>query len=155
MVVGWLTIWVACASAWPAKDYLIRMTLAPEQRLPPNVQKLRELIPKGAGVLTDNSWWALGIDRSIYHPAHSDIQDLARIQYFVTDGNGTGQPGVWFPPGNPRYDAMVRESFEVISDNLPRRPLRIFGVRITNSAYGFGTIVFRRVQEKAGLEREQ
>jgi hypothetical protein len=155
MVVGWLAIWVALASAWPAKDYLVRVTLVPEQRLTPNVQKLRELIPKGAGVLTDNGWWALGIDRSVYHPTHSDIQDLARIQYFVTDGNGTGQPGVWFPPGNPRYDAMVRESFEVISDNLPRTPLRIFGLRITNSAYGFGTIVLRRVQAKVGPEREQ
>jgi len=155
MVVGWLAIWVAVASAWPAKDYLVRMTLAPEQRLTTNVQKLRELIPKGAGVLTDNGWWALGIDRSIYHAQHSDIQDLARIEYFVADGNGTGQPGVWFPPANPRYEAMVRASFEVISDNLPRTPLRIFGLRITNSAYGFGTIVLRRVQAKAGLEREQ
>ena len=155
MVVGWLAIWVALASAWPVKDYLVRMTLAPEQRLTTNLQKLRDLIPKRAGVLTDNGWWALGIDRSIYHPMHSDIQDLARIQYFVTDGNGTGQPGVWFPPGNPRYAAMVRESFEVISDTLPRTPLRIFGLRITNSAYGFGTIVLRRVQAKAGQEREQ
>jgi hypothetical protein len=154
-VVGWLAIWVAVASAWPVKDYLVRMTLAPEQRLTTNIQRLRELIPKGAGVLTANGWWALGIDRSIYDPTHSDIQDLARIQYFVTDGNGTGQPGVWWPPHNPRYQAMVRESFEVVSDNLPRTPLRIFGLRITNSAYGFGTIVLRRVQAKAGLERKQ
>ena len=36
----------------------------------------------------------------IYDPDHSDIQDLARIQYFVADGNGTGKPGVWFPPNN-------------------------------------------------------
>src|SRR5262249_5947510 len=78
-------------------------------------------------------------------------KSTAYIQYFVTDGNGTGQPGVWFSPGNPRYDAMVRESFEVISDNLPRTPLRIFGLRITNSAYGFGTIVLRRTQAKANL----
>ena len=56
-----------------------------------------------------------GLERSIYHPTHSDIQDLARIQYFVTDGNGTGQPGVWWRPGNPRYDAIVRACFEVIS----------------------------------------
>jgi hypothetical protein len=42
VVVGWLAVWIALASAWPAKDYLVRMTLAPEQRLTPNVQKLRE-----------------------------------------------------------------------------------------------------------------
>ena len=146
MVVGWLATWVAVASIWPAKDYLVRMALAPEQRLTTNVQKLRALIPKGSGVLTANvGWWALGNDRSVYHPQHSDIQDLARIEYFVTDSNGTGQPGVWVGPANPRYDAMLRESFEVISDALPRTPLRVFGIRITNSAYGFGTIVMRRV----------
>jgi hypothetical protein len=149
MVVGWLAIWVAVASVWPAKDYLVRMTLAPEQRLTTNVQKLRELIPKGAGVLTANGWWALGNDRSVYHPAHSDIEDLARIEYFVTDSNGTGEPGVWARPANPRYDAMVRESFEVISDSLPRTPLQIFGLRVTHSAYGFGTIVLRRVQPQS------
>jgi hypothetical protein len=150
MVVSWLAVWVVIASAWPAKDYLVRMTLAPEQRLTPNIQKLRELVPKGAGVLTANAWWALAPDRSVYHPTHSDIQDLARIQYFVADGNGTSQPGFWFPPSNPRYEAMLRESFEIISDTLPRTPLRIFGIQITNSAYGFGTIVMRRVPAPSG-----
>jgi hypothetical protein len=135
VVVGWLAIWVTVASAWPVKDYLARTT---------NAQKLHELIPKGAGVLTANAWWALGRDRSVYDPKYSDIRDLARIEYFVTDGNGTGQPGVWLPPQNSRYEAMLRESFEVISDTLPRTPLYIFGLRITNTAYGFGTIVFRR-----------
>jgi hypothetical protein len=144
VVVGWLAIWVTVASAWPVKDYLVRMTLPPEQRLTTNAQKLHELIPKGAGVLTANAWWALGLDRSVYHPKYSDIRDLARIEYFVTDGNGTSQPGVWYLPGNLRYEAMLRESFEVISDALPRTPLYIFGLRISNSAYGFGTIVFRR-----------
>jgi hypothetical protein len=145
MVVGWLATWVVVASVWPVKDYLVRMTLAPEQRLTTNAQKLRALIPKGVGVLTANGWWALGNDRSVYHPTHSDIQDLRRIDYFVTDSNGTGEPGVWVRPANPRYDAMLRESFEVISDTLPRAPLRLFGLRMTNSAYGFGTVVLRRV----------
>jgi len=145
-VVAWLAMWLAIAGLWPAKNYLARIILAPEQRLSYNIKKLRELIPIGATVLTVNGWWALGNDRLVYDPG-SDIEDLSRIQYFVTDGNGTGQPGVWWPPHNPRYRAMVRENFEVISDTLPRTPLRIFGLRITNSAYGFGTIVLRRVQE--------
>jgi hypothetical protein len=154
VAVGWLAIWLTVASLWPAKNYLVRITLAPEQRLMPNARKLRALIPTGAQVLTLSGWWALGNDRSVYDPIHSDIQDLARIEYFVTDSNGTGEPGVWAQP-NPHYSAMVQESFEVISDTLPRTPLRIFGLRITNSAYGFGTIVLRRVQAKAGLEREK
>ena len=93
VAVGWLAIWLTVASAWPVKNYLVRITLAREQRLTPNVQKLRELIPTGAGVLTSIGWWALGSDRSVYDPIFSDIQDLARIEYFVTDSNGTGQPG--------------------------------------------------------------
>jgi hypothetical protein len=145
--VGWLAIWLVFASLWPMKEYLVRITLAPEQKLTTNAHKLRELIPAGAQVLarSRSSWWALGNDRSVYDSAFSDIQDLARIEYFVSDSNGTGQPGVWWWPKHPRYYAMVRESFEVISDTLPRRPLRVFGIRITNSAYGFGTVVMRRV----------
>ena len=68
VAVGWLAIWLTVASAWPAKNYLVRVTLAPEQRLTPNVQKLRELIPTGARVLTSIGWWALGNDRSVYDP---------------------------------------------------------------------------------------
>jgi hypothetical protein len=144
VVASWLAAWVAVASAWPAKNYLARMTVAPEQRLATNVQKLRMLIPSGAGVLTANSWWALGDNRAVYDPRYSDIKDLARIEYFVTGSNGTGQPSFWVPPSNPRYEVMLRESFEVISDALPRAPVQILGLRITNSAYGHGAIILRR-----------
>jgi hypothetical protein len=149
MVTGWLAAWLAVASIWPAKDYIVRIALPAEQRLAPNAWKLRELIPTGAGVLTLGGWWALGSDRAVYDPRFSDLQDLERIEYFVTDSNGTGEPGVWFRPNNPRYDAMVREHFEVMSDTLPRTPIQIFGFRVTNSAYGFGSVVLRRVPAQA------
>jgi hypothetical protein len=146
-LVAWLAIWLAVASVWPAKDYLVRFTLAPEQQLVQNARKLRELIPPGAGVFTANiGWWALGHDRAVYDPGYAEIQDLSRIEYFVTDSNGTGEPGVWRRTDNRRYDAMLRENFEVISDTLPRTPVSVFGLRITNSAYGFGTLVLRRVK---------
>jgi hypothetical protein len=146
VAVGWLGMWLAFASIWPMKDYLIRITLAPEQTLTPNAQKLRELIPKGAHVLTESrsAWGILENDHSVYDPQFSDIQDLARIEFFVTDGNGTGQAGVWWWPRNTRYSSMVRDNFEVISDALSRTPLRVFGFSVTNSAYGFGTVVMRR-----------
>jgi hypothetical protein len=149
LAVGWLAIWLAVATVWPAKNYLVRVTLAPDQSLTLNARRLRELIPTGAQVLTLGGWWALGNDRSVYDPTMSDIHDLDRIEYFVTDSNGTGQPGVWSPPLNPRYEAMVRERFDVISDTLPMKSLTVFGIRITNSAYGFGTVVMRRVPTKA------
>jgi hypothetical protein len=151
VVTGWLAVWLAVASIWPVKDYIVRIALPAEQRLALNERKLRDLIPTGAGVLTPDGWvwWALGSDRAVYESEYSDLQDLDRIEYFVTDGNGTGEPGVWFPPLNPRYNAMVREHFEVISDTLPRTPIQVFGFRVTNSAYGFGSVVLRRVSAQA------
>ena len=118
--------------------------LTPEQKLIHNDRRLRELIPSGAHVLTSLGWWTLAQDRSVYDPNVSDIKDLDRIEYFVTDSNGTSQPGVWFRPGNLGSDKMVRDNFKVVSDSLPRTPLRIFGIRVTNSAYGFGTLILRR-----------
>jgi hypothetical protein len=137
---------VVVASAWPAKNYLIRMTLAPEQKLTTNVRKLRALIPTGASVLTATGfgWWALGNDRTVYDDRGSNIKDLSRIEYFVTDSNGTGQPGVWRRSHNERYEVMVRENFELVSNTLPKLPVQLLGFRITNSAYGFGTVVLRR-----------
>jgi hypothetical protein len=149
VVTGWLAAWLAGAGIWPVKDYIVRIALPPEQRLAPNARKLRDLIPTGARVLTLGGWWALGRDRAVYDPRFSDLQDLDRIEYFVTDSNGTGEPGIWFVPSNPRYHAMVREHFEVVSDTLPRMPIRVFGFRVTNSAYGFGSVVLRRVPAQA------
>ena len=80
-------------------------------------------------MLTLGGWWALGSDRAVYDPMFSDLQDLDRIEYFVTDSNGTGKPGVWVRPSNPRYDAMVREHFEVMSDTLPRTPYPSFWIQ--------------------------
>jgi hypothetical protein len=148
VVTGWLAAWLAIASIWPAKDYLVRIALPAEQRLAPNAQKLRDLIPAGAGVLTFGGWWALATDRAVYDPRFSNLQDLDRIEYFVTDSNGTGKPGVWYRPSNPRYDAMVREHFQVISDTLPRTPICVFGFKVTNSAYGFGSVVLRRASAR-------
>jgi len=149
VMTGWLVVWLSVASIWPVKDYIVRIALPAEQRLAPNAQKLRDLIPTGAGILTLGGWWALGSDRAVFDPIFSDLQDLDRIEYFVTDGDGAGAPGVWFRPGNPRYDAMIREHFEVISDTLPRTTIRLFGLRVTNSAYGFGSLVLRRMPAQA------
>jgi len=145
VVTGWLAAWLAIASIWPAKDYLVRIALPVEQRLAPNAQKLRDLIPAGAGVLTSGGWWALASDRAVYDPRFSNLQELDRIEYFVSDSNGTGKPGVWLRPSNARYDTMVREHFQVISDTLPRTPIWVFGFKVTNSAYGFGSVVLRRM----------
>jgi hypothetical protein len=145
LMTGWLTAWLLIASIWPVKDYVVRIALPTEQKLAPNVTKLRDLIPKGAGVLTLGGWWALGSDRAVYDPRFSNLEDLDCIDYFVADSNGTGQPGAWFRPSNSRYDLMLRQHFGVVSDTLPKTPIRVFGLTVTHSAYGFGSIVLRRM----------
>jgi hypothetical protein len=47
-------------------------------------------------------------------------------------------------PADEQYDAMVRKGFEVVSDTLPRLPVKVLGLRMTNGAYGFGLVVLRR-----------
>jgi len=84
VVTGWLAVWLAVASIWPVKDYIVRIALPAEQRLALNERKLRDLIPTGAGVLTFDgwAWWALGSDRAVYDSEYSDLQDLDRNRIF-------------------------------------------------------------------------
>ena len=84
VVSGWLAVWLAVASIWPLKDYIVRIALPAEQRLVLNEHKLGDLIPTGAAVLTFGgwAWWALGSDRAVYDSEYSDLQDLDRNRIF-------------------------------------------------------------------------
>jgi|GEM_PF-1897043 len=145
----WLALWLCGAMLWPAKGYLARMSLPSNQRIAVSEERLRQVIPVNATVLTLNGWWALAHDRSVLDPNASDIEDLRRIDYFVADGNGTGTPGTWSEPANPRYKALLRSEFEVVCDNLPRERVQILGRAVSASAYGFGSIVLRRISRGA------
>lgn len=146
---AWFILWVSATLVWPVKGYIARMTLPSDQRISPCDERLRQIVPAGATVLTTTGWWALGRDHTVLDTTFSEIDDLGRIEFFVADGNGTGMPGKWREPENPRYAELVRSEFEVVRDDLPREPLRIFGQRVSRSAYGFGSIVLRRISKPA------
>jgi hypothetical protein len=146
---AWLILWVSAALIWPAKGYVTRMTLPSDQRITYCEERLRQIIPAGATVLTTSGWWALARDHRVLDTTFSEIDDLRRIEFFVGDSNGTGAPGKWGEPENPRYAELLRNEFEIIRDDLPREPVRIFGQRISRSAYGFGSIVLRRTSKPA------
>jgi hypothetical protein len=99
------------------------VTLPTEQTLSVNANTIRKIIPAGAQVSTECGWWILGSDRAVYSLNFSDIQYFdSRIEYIVKDGNGTGRPGTWSPTLNPRYDSMIRDNFEIISNTLQKSP---------------------------------
>jgi hypothetical protein len=145
---AWLTLWVSAALIWPAKGYVARMTLPPEQRISYCEERLRQIIPPGSTVLTTKGWWALAGDHTVIDPTFSEI-DLNRIDFFVGDGNGTGEPGKWGEPENPRYADLLRTELEIIRDDLPRERAHLFGQTVSRSAYGFGPIVLQRTSKPA------
>lgn len=150
---AWLVLWLAAAMIWPVKGYVARMSLPSDQQIAHCEERLRQVIPIGATVLTLSGWWTLAHDRIVLDPNFSDIDDLGRIDYFVAEANGTGAPGVWREPSNPRYKNMLRSEFEVIRDDLPRERVRILGRAISTSAYGFGSIVMRRTSHPVAAGR--
>lgn len=141
---AWLACWLAAAMIWPAKGYCARLSLPPDQRIAQAEKRLRKMIPPRASVMTANAWWTLAGDHTLFDPNFSDIDDVERVDFFVADGNGTGMPGKWRAPDNPRYQQWLRSEFEIVHDDLPKEPVSVFGQRISRSAYGFGAIVMRR-----------
>ena len=147
-----LVLGLSGAMMWPVKAYVTRVSLPANQQIEVSEERLRQVIPVNATVLTLNAWWALAGDRTVLHPNASDIDDLRRIDYFVADGNGTGTPRTWIEPANPRYKALLRSEFEVIRDDLPRERVQIFGRTVSASAYGFGSIVLRRISRGGDVD---
>lgn len=149
LATAWLILWVGAALIWPVRGYVTRMVLPPDQRISHCEERLRQIVPPGATVLTTFGWWALAQDHTVIDTTFSEIEDLERIEFFVSEGNGMGMPGKWREPENPRYAELLRNEFEVVHDDLPREPVSIFGQKISRSAYGFGTIVLKRTSKSA------
>jgi hypothetical protein len=150
---AWLICWLSIAAIWPAKGYCVRLLLPPDQRIAQAEERLRKTIPPHATVMSADAWWMLGADHTIFSPIFADIDDVNRIDFFVAGSNGTGTPGKWVKPANPRYQQWLGDEFEVVRDDLPKEPISLFGRRISRSGYGFGTIVMRRRTLPAATEK--
>ena len=142
--VAWLVCLFSIATIWPAKGYAVRLLLAPEQRIGQAEERLRKIIPPEATVMTSDAWWMLAGDHTLFSATFADIDDVNRIDFFVASSNGTGTPGKWVEPANLRYKQWLQDEFEVVRNDLPTRPISLFGQRISRSGYGFGAIVMRR-----------
>lgn len=130
----------------------IVLILPADQRIGVNHERVRSLVPPGTAVLALEDWWSLGADHQVFDSYFSQPNGI--VDYVVLTGNGSGTPGK--PQAlNPNLERLVAEEFVVLDDHLNREPLSLFGFRLTNSAYGFGSLVFqsRRLAGRAGPSR--
>lgn len=138
---------IGVASLGKVKDFAVMVSLDDTQSFSFNEQKLREIIPDGSTVLTSDAWWMLRNRCEVYAAYYFSDPDLDLIDFVVLNCNGTGEPGrVVMPAGLGDY---IQSNFVPVYDNLSRKPLELFGLRVTNSAYGFGPLVLARADRPA------
>jgi hypothetical protein len=131
------------------KETLVLLQLPEDQSLAHNTAKVCELIPEGHVVLTSGEyWWALAGRDQILDSYFSRPSNLDDIDFVVLTGNGSGEPGrpaSLAPELNDSVQADLQAHFQPVYNHLNRSPLRLAGVRLSNSAYGFGPVVLARV----------
>lgn len=130
-----------------AREALVMLQLPQDQSLAYNTARVRELIPEGHVVLTSGEyWWALAERDRILDSYFSRPRDLEEIDFVVLSGNGSGEPGrpSALAPELDYVQAYLQDHFQPVSDQLNRSPLRFAGIRLSNSAYGFGPMVLAR-----------
>ena len=132
-------------------ERLVVSSFTPEQRFEAAAARINAVVPVGATVMAFEHWVTLvGRNPIRDHTISTPENTWGPIDYIVLTGNGSREPGVaqLHPPAFINYAAAY---FEKIDDNLALEPLRLCGVRITRSAYGWGAVIYRRV-EKAKAE---
>ena len=91
------------------------------------------------GVLTTEYWWALAGRNPVYDTLFSNPGPDA-FNYAVLTGNGSGRAGVPLSP-----EVALRESqWQTMEDHLRLTPPRFLGIRLSRSAYGFGTYILKK-----------
>ncbi|MEZ0218403.1 MAG: hypothetical protein ACAH89_14795 [Rariglobus sp.] len=119
--------------------------LPPDQRFEAASERIKAVVPAGATVMAFEHWITLvGRNPIREHNTPSPENTWASIDYIVLTGNGSGAPGV-AQLHLPAFIDYAAAHFEKIDDNLSVEPLRLGGIRITNSAYGWGAVIYRRV----------
>ncbi len=129
------------------KETIVIATLPAAQRIDVASSRLKSVIPEGATVLTKDLWWFIAERNRTYEPMFSHPPEGA-IDFVALTGNGSGVPGLPTPLDPNAWGASFTNRMVEVANDLPRRPTRFLGVRITNSAYGFGAIVYRLTPER-------
>jgi hypothetical protein len=124
------------------KESLVIAKLPPAQRMDAASARLRSLIPAGASVLTKDAWWFIAVRNKTYEPMFSHPPPSS-IEYVVLSGNGSGVPGKPVGLDAATWGPSFTDRMVEVANDLPRQPTRVLGVRLTNSAYGYGSVVYR------------
>jgi hypothetical protein len=134
----------AIAVAPFCKNLLTMCTLPKAQRLACNARRVRELIPPGSTVLTDDYWWVLADDCRVYD-LYFGRPDPETIDYIILTGNGSGNPQMVREV--PAYLAdYLPQHFQPIQNGINTESVSVFGRTVPNSAFGFGALVLARVK---------
>ncbi len=137
LVAAWLSFAVHFV-----KETLVVMTLPASQGLNAASACLRAAIPDGATVVTSDMWWFIAARNRIYDPLFSHPHE-GSVDYVALSANGSGVPGRAAGLDTRIWNSSVTNRMIEVANNLPQQPTRVLGFRITNSAYGFGSIVYR------------
>jgi len=122
--------------------YAALATLRPGQRLEANLPLIRSIIPKTSTVMTYDYWPALANEYRVF--STEARPDWQYVDFLVLTGNGSGAPGKRQVLSDER-DLHVQREYEVVADLLNRETFH-FGPLHTNSAYGFGPLILRRIR---------
>ncbi len=125
-----------------AKNLLMMGTLPPSQTLDVNARLIRELIPPGSTVLTDDYWWVLADDCRVYD-LYFARPDPEAVDFIILTGNGSGDPEVVreVPASLAEY---ARCHFRPVRNNINTHNLSFFGKMLPHTAFGFGALVLER-----------
>lgn len=125
------------------KNLLVMATLPASQTLEVNARLIRELIPPGSTVLTDDYWWVLADDCRVYD-LYFARPDPGAVDFIILTGNGSGDPEVVREV--PANVAAYGRHFQPVRNNINTESLSLFGRTVPNTAFGFGALVLARVK---------
>lgn len=145
------TTWLV-AAAPHVKDTLIVAFLPTEQTLSYNVARIRQYVPRGSSVLSSEYWGSIAGEYDYrFRYAVPDNPPISDVNYVLLTANGSGLPGS--PQRHGAVEELdMRTNFETIYDNLNAEPFTLTGVRVTNSAWGFGVRILKRVKTSSPQE---
>jgi hypothetical protein len=123
-----------------AKDRASVLLAPKDQSFTANMDRVRALIPAGSTVVTLEYWWALADKCKVLDPDFSHPNPIV-ADYYIETGNGAGKPGTPLKIQDYYEDYARDHKFVVIENDLNKTAPHIAGIRIANSAYGFGPLV--------------
>lgn len=131
---------LAAAPCLQATLNIVAMPAA--QRLERNARLVRELIPGGSTVVTDDDWWILADRCRVYDPYFSRPRP-EEVDFIILGGDGSGDPRRMreVPEGLLSY---AGQHFTCVMNELNGEPIRLFGRPLGHTGQGFGVYVLGR-----------